>query len=181
MTIGGDPGELGQARAGAVTRSAHGARSNPWISHPDTPLTGDGRSLPPPTATERYEQMLSRLLKPLLSIKGDHRRPGNCAPTLVFRQPLWLNGLRFLNHINQAGSADDSPKPIVRDAMDERHARQGHVFIVQGRMCILKIKVQAMNEEVCVNEAYCWVYPQEGGAGALMTNKEHDYQEGYRN
>ena len=97
-----------------------GAQGNPWIFPQIRHYLATGEVLPPPTAMERYEQMLSHF-EALLAYKGEYIGVREMRSHASWYTHGLYGSAALRERINRAGSADEF-RAIVHDMMDK--ARQ---------------------------------------------------------
>ena len=97
-----------------------GAQGNPWIFPQIRHYLATGEVLPPPTAMERYEQMLSHF-EALLAYKGEYIGVREMRSHASWYTHGLYGSAALRERINRAGSADEF-RSIVHDMMDK--ARQ---------------------------------------------------------
>ena len=94
-----------------------GAQGNPWIFPQIRHYLATGEVLPPPTAMERYEQMLSHF-EALLAYKGEYIGVREMRSHASWYTHGLYGSAALRERINRAGSADEF-RAIVRDMMDK--------------------------------------------------------------
>ena len=105
-----------QTGCGAVM-VGRGAQGNPWIFPQIRHYLATGEVLPPPTAMERYEQMLSHF-EALLAYKGEYIGVREMRSHASWYTHGLYGSAALRERINRAGSADEF-RAIVRDMMDK--------------------------------------------------------------
>lgn len=94
-----------------------GAQGNPWIFPQIRHYLATGEVLPPPTAMERYEQMLSHF-EALLAYKGEYIGVREMRSHASWYTHGLYGSAALRERINRAASADEF-RSIVRDMMDK--------------------------------------------------------------
>ena len=94
-----------------------GAQGNPWIFPQICHYLATGEVLPPPTAMERYEQMLSHF-EALLAYKGEYIGVREMRSHASWYTHGLYGSAALRERINRAASADEF-RSIVRDMMDK--------------------------------------------------------------
>ena len=105
-----------QTGCGAVM-VGRGAQGNPWIFPQIRHYLATGEVLPPPTAMERYEQMLSHF-EAQLAYKGEYIGVREMRSHASWYTHGLYGSAALRERINRAGSADEF-RAIVRDMMDK--------------------------------------------------------------